>query len=157
MEEGGNRTYSLSNTHTPKQDIHLFQRHPLRLRHAQPYEYRAAECQNAKEDERAIRDLLQHDRRDLPDDEITHPVAARAQRDTIRTVRHRPYLTDDNPAARSPRVAEIDHEEPDEGNGGPAGGFVRGPLMDVDTKKDGNDCVANSHADGAGDHNWFAA
>lgn len=151
------KTYSLSDTDTAKQDIHLLKRHPFRLRHAQPYEHRAAKGQNAEEDEGAIGDFRQHDRRDLPDDEIAHPIAARAQRDTVRTVRHRPHLADDDPAAGSPRVAEVDDEEPDEGDGGPAGGFVRGPLVDVDAEEDGDDGVADAHSDGAGDHDGFAA
>ena len=155
--EGNEKTYSFSDTDTAKKHIHLLKRHALRLRHAQPDKDRAAKRQDPKEDEGAICDLLQHDRRDLPDDEITHPIAARAQRDTIRTVRHRPHLADDDPAAGTPRVAEINDEEPDEGDGGPAGGFVRGPLVDVDAEEDGDDGVANAHADGTSDHDGFAA
>ena len=147
----------LRNAHTPKQDIHLLERQALRLRHAQPDKHRAAKRQRAKEDERAIRDLLQHLRRDLPDYEITHPIRARAQRNTIRPVRQRPHLGDDDPPAGAPAVAEIDDEQPDEGAGGPAGGLVRGPLVGVDAEEGGDDDVADAHGDGAGDHDGLAA
>ena len=72
------RSHRLSKTPTPKQDIHFLQRQPLRLRHDQPNEQKPAHTpQQPEKDERPIRNLFQHLRRDLAHNEVTHPIARR--------------------------------------------------------------------------------
>ena len=67
------------------------------------------------------------------------------------------YLANDNPTTRSPRVSEINDEEPDESDGRPTSGLVRGPLMLVDAEEGGDDDVTGSHCQSASDHDGFAA
>ncbi len=75
-------------------------------------------------------------------DEIIHPIGARAESDAVGTVGEGPYFGDEDPGAGSPGIPEVDYEEPDHGDGGPAGGRLGGPLVAVFGDEDSDDDVA---------------
>lgn len=90
---------------------------------------------------------------DLSDNEVVHPVARSAQGNTIRSVRERPDLGDDNPGAWTPTVSEMDDEQPDHGNCSPTGTLVCSPRVLVLGNNNSNDDVAGCHTDSTnGEH-----
>jgi hypothetical protein len=86
-----------------------------------------------------------------------HHKTRTSQSNTIRALRDRPDLSNDNPSAGTPAVTEVDDEQPDHDNGSPASTFVGRPLVFVLGKDDCDDDVAGGHPDGAGDENRLAA
>ena len=70
----GNETHSFSDPLAAKQHVHFLQRQPLRLRYEKPNESSTSKGQKSEEDEGPKGDLLQHNRRDLADDKIRHPI-----------------------------------------------------------------------------------
>ena len=150
-------THSFRNPLAAKQHVHFLQRQPLRLGHEEPNEGAASKRQEPEEDKGPKGDLLQHDGRDLADDEVGHPVRRRAERDAVGAVGQGPHLADDDPAAGAPAVAKVDDEEPDHADGRPAGRLVRGPPVLVDAEEDGDDGVADAHGHGAGEQDGFPA
>lgn len=82
---------------------------------------------------------------------LIHPVTGSAQGDTVRALRDRPDLSDDDPCARSPRVAEEDDEDPDHHHGSPTGTDVVRPVVLERRHDTGDDQMAHTHTDGATD------
>jgi len=72
-------------------------------------------------------------------------------------LRDRPDLSNDDPRARSPRVAEEDDEDPDHDDGRPAGTGVRGPVVLEGSHDAGDDEMAHTHTDGAADQDGLAS
>ena len=62
-----------------------------------------------------------------------------------------------NPGARTPRVSEMDNEEPDHNDGGPTCCLVVVEVVDVLSKNDSNDQVRNAHANCADCEDGLAA
>ena len=141
----GMRTHGFSDPLAAEQHVHFLQRQPLRLRHEKPNESSAPKRQQSEEDEGPKGDFLQHDRRDLADDEVRHPVRGCAESDAVRAVGKGPDFADDDPAARTPAVAEVDDEEPHHADGCPAGCLVGCPLVLVYAEEDGDNGVADTH------------
>ena len=83
---GGGKTHSFGDTFTTEEDIHFFQRQSLRLGHEKPNECSASKRQQSKEDEGSKGNLLQHDGRDLADDEIRHPVRGCAKGNAVSAI-----------------------------------------------------------------------
>ena len=151
-------TYRFGHTLAPKHQIHFLQRQPLGFRYAKPHKHSSPRCQQPKEHECAPRALLEQVRGDLPDDEIVHPITTRAYADTKRAITQGPDLRDQDPCAGTPAVAEVDDKEPNKDDGRPARGFVPvdGPGVFVTAGDDGDDEVAERHADGTDEHDRFA-
>ena len=156
LQKTRSETHSLRNPLTTKQNIHLFQRQPLRLRHKEPNKRPPSKRQKPKENKSPKRNLLQHNRRDLANNEIRHPIRGRTKRDTVSAIRQGPHLANDDPGARTPAVAKVDDEKPDHGDGSPAGGLVGSPLVLVDAEEDGDDGVADTHGYGSREQDRFS-
>lgn len=98
-----------------------------------------------------IFEALQHVRGHLANNEVVHPVGRSAERNTVRTLADGPNLGNDDPGARSPRVSEVDDEQPDHSDGGPTSSRVSLPLILVLGEDDGDNDVAGGHSNGADD------
>jgi hypothetical protein len=90
-------------------------------------------------------------------DEVVHPVAAAAQRGAVRARADGPDLSDQDPGTGTPGVTEVDDEEPDHDNSGPAGGLCVFEVVVVLCENHGDDEVRESHADGADSEHGLAA
>ena len=80
-----------------------------------------------------------------------------AQRNTIRTLRQRPDLSNDDPSTRTPAVTKVDHEQPDHHHSCPASTLVSLPLVLIFGEDDSDDDVASCHSDRADDQDGLAA
>ena len=92
----------------------------------------------------------------MSDDEVVHPVTRGSKRNAIWTIAQGPDLSDDDPSAWSPRVSEMDDEEPDHGHGCPTSCLVRGPLIFVLRYDDRNDDMACRHSNSTDSEDGFA-
>lgn len=103
--------------------------------------------------------MLEHIRRDLPNNEIVHPVATRAHRNPVCPIAQWPDFRNQDPRTWTPAIAEIDDEEPNEGDRGPAGSFsaLDAPRVFVTSVDDGDGKVAKSHANSTNQQDRFAA
>ena len=149
-------THSFSDTLAPKQHVHFLQRQPLRLRDEEPNEGSTSKSQKSEEDEGPKGDLLQHNRRDLADDKVRHPIRRRTKSNAVSAIGQRPYFADDDPTARAPAVSEVDHEKPNHRDGRPTRTLMSGPLMLVDTEEDGDDCMTDTHGNGSRKQDGFS-
>lgn len=127
-----------------KYGVHLLERQPLRLGHDEPDKGSAQHRQAPEEDVRPVGDLLQHVGRHLPDDEVVHPVRRRAQGDSIGPRAEGPDLRHEDPGAGAPGVAEMDDEEPDHADGGPARCGLIFPIICIPCEDDGDNKVAGT-------------
>ena len=150
-------THSFSDPLAPKEHVHFLQRQPLRLRYEEPDESPTSKSQDSEEDEGPKGDLLQHDRRDLADDEVRHPIRRRTKSNAVSAIGQRPDFADDDLTARPPAVSEVDDEKPNHRDGRPTRSLMSGPLMLVDTEEDGDDCMTDTHGNGSCKQDGFSA
>ena len=153
---GQSETHSFSNPLTTKQNVHLFQCQSLRLRHKEPNERSTPKRQNSKENESPKSNLLQHNGRDLANDEIRHPVRGRTKCDTVSAIGQGPHFANDDPGARTPAVAKVDDKKPDHADRCPTGGLVSSPLVLVYAEEDGDDGVTDTHGYGSCEQDRFS-
>ena len=147
----------LRRTLASEDGIHLLQTQALRLRHEEPDKRRSNERQKTKEDVCAVRDILKKIRRNLSNDEVVHPVTRATERGTVWTCADGPDLSDQDPRTRAPGVTEMNDEEPNHDDGGPAGSLRVVEVIDVLGEDDGDDYVRHAHADGSNGEDGFAA
>lgn len=100
-------TYSFGKTLSSEKNIHLLKTQSLCLWHNEPYEDYSEERHQSEEDKRAVCDLFDHVWRNLPNDEIGHPVGRGADGNAIGSVTERPHLRDKHPRAWSPCKHEV--------------------------------------------------
>ena len=128
-------------------DVHLLETQALRLGHKEPDEGRSNERDHTKENVCSVGDVFEEIRGDLSNDEVVHPVGRATERSTVWASADGPDLSNQNPCARSPRVAEVNDEEPDHNDSSPTCSLVVVEVVDVLGKNNGNDQVRNTHAD----------
>ena len=87
----------------------------------------------------------------------SHPIARSTKTDPVGPRRDRPDLCDDDPRARAPAVPKVHHEEPHHDDGRPARGLLVIKVINVPSQDDGNDEVAQGHADGTDAEDGLAA
>lgn len=144
---------------TTKVHIELLKRLVLRLRHKLPHKHRAHRAKARKEDVGAVRHARggQHVLGGEANDKVEHPVRRGGDGDTLGPQRVGEDLLRKHPRDRAPRVGEVDGEQPDEDDGGPAGVAVRGPVRHEAALDTGDDRVAHHHTDGTADQELLAA
>ncbi|KAL8654261.1 MAG: hypothetical protein Q9210_001605 [Variospora velana] len=157
--KSGEITYRPRNAHAPDHDVHLLQRQSLRFRHVEPQEDRTPERHQPEEDKSPVSDMLEHIRRNLPHDEVGHPIRRRAEGDAVRVVREGPDFADEDPRTRTPAVTEVNDKKPNHCHGRPPGCFVlpSRPRLLIPRKDDRDNHMTGSHPQRPGKHDWFAA
>ena len=166
-----------------KDAVHLFQRHPLGLRQAEPHPHDTGGQEHREEDIRSPFPVLEQSRGQEGDSEIvdlralshvsmrvgrlsipytcvreeTHPIARGAERCTLGAYRQREDLGHKRPAYGAPGGPERPDVYPDERHGRPAGNGVARPVMPELGHDDTRDYHGDEHDDGADDQHGLAA
>ena|SRR5690242_16357587 len=138
----------LRRTLASKDDIHLLKTQPLCLRHEKPDKCRTHKRQKTEKNVRSIRNVLEEIWRNLSNNEVVHPITGAAKRSPVWTRADGPDLGNQDPSARSPRVPEVDDEEPDHDYSGPACALRVVKIVNVLGEDDGDDYVGYTHTDG---------
>lgn len=140
-----------------KVHIQLLERLVLRLGHQRPHEDGPPAAEGGEEDVRAVLHVVDHVARAQADDEVEHPVRGGHDGDAARAHAVGEDLLREHPRDGAPGVGEVDGEQPDEGDGRPPRGAVRGPRVLEGAVDGGDDDVADAHADGADDEEGLAS
>lgn len=87
----------------------------------------------------------------------TYPVGGRPERDSVWSIGQWPDFCDDDPCTRTPRVTEMDDEQPDHDDGCPSGALVVGPVVGEAAHDGCDDEVGQRHTNRTDDERGFTA
>ena len=106
-----------------EQDIHILERHALRLLDEKEDKQAIAEAETTEHDECAVADVVHSARRELSDAEVEEPLRGCTHADTVGTKAGREDLREVHPRNGPPRCTisnniEVDHDHHSNGGGG---------------------------------------
>lgn len=146
----------LSTRAAPKDLVHLFQRHTLRLGQAEPNPNDATAEEDSKENVRSPSPAGEHGGHIKRHGKVIEPVARRANRHAFGADGQGKDLGDENPRAGSPGSPKGADVDPHKDNGDPAGHRVASPLVVELGVDNAGDDHGNPHDDRTDDEHWLA-